>query len=107
MIVFAALCTYLMNRVRHPSVPDSWLQWICRTSSDGTRRAITRSVTSPTATEADQAAVVEEESEGVSNPAVIRPGSTAPRARGRRFLLLTEVLREARPRLNDKATGET
>ena len=48
---------------------------------------------------------MEEEPEGVSIPAVIRPGSTAPRARGRRSLLLTELLREAR--LVANATDET
>ena len=63
------------------------------------------SVTNPTAAEADRAALVENEPEGVSIPAVIRPGSTAPRARGRRSLLLTELLREAR--LTAKGTGET
>ena len=63
------------------------------------------SVMNPTAAEADRAAVVEEEPEGVSMPAVIRPGSTAPRARGRRSLLLTELLREAR--LIAKGTDET
>ena len=63
------------------------------------------SVTNPTAAEADRAALVEKEPEGVSIPAVIRPGSTAPRARGRRSLLLTELLREAR--LIAKATDET
>ena len=62
------------------------------------------SVANPTAAEADRAAVVEEP-EGMSIPAVIRPGSTAPLARGRRSLLLTELLREAR--LIAKATDET
>ena len=59
------------------------------------------SVTNPRAAEADRAAVVEEETEG------IRPGSTAPRARARRSLLLTELLREARQGLIAKATDET
>ena len=49
--------------------------------------------------------MVGDEQEQVSIPAVIRPGSTAPRARGRRSLLLTELLREAR--LIAKATDET
>ena len=48
---------------------------------------------------------MEDEPEGVSIPAVVRPGSTAPRARGRRPLLLTELLREAR--LIAKAADET
>ena len=38
----------------------------------------------------------EQEPEGVSIPAVIRSGGAAPRARERRSLLLTEMLREAR-----------
>ena len=62
------------------------------------------SVTNPTAAEADRAADVEEEPEGVSIPAVILPGSTVPRARGRRSLFLAELLREAR--LVAKATDE-
>ena len=64
-------------------------------------------VTNPRAAEADRAAVVKEEPKGVSTPAVIRPGTTAPRARGRRSLLLTELLREARQGLIAKATDET
>ena len=49
----------------------------------------------PTAAEAGRAAV-EEEPEEVSIPVVIRPGPAAPRETGRRSLLLTEMLREAR-----------
>ena len=70
---------------------------LARTSSD---------VANPRAAEADRTAVVEEEPEGVSIPTVIRPGSTAPRARGRPSLLLTELLREARQGLTAKATDE-
>ena len=86
----------LMNRVRHPSCQILGCGGLARTSSDGTTSAISMSVTNPRAAEADRAAVVEEEPEGVSIPAVICPGSTAPRARGIRSLLLTELLREAR-----------
>ena len=72
-----------MNRVWDQSVPEAGGSGLARTSSDVREvQSVILSVwTNPTAAEADRAAVVEEEPEGVSIPAVIRPGSAAPRAK--------------------------
>ena len=73
----------VMDRVGDPSVPESGDSGLAIRNSGGRRSAISHLERSVSNGRRGRAAV-EQEPVGVSIPSVIRPGSAAPRATGRR-----------------------